>query len=229
MSAIFVTATGTDIGKTFVTSGLIRHLRATGQTVDALKPVMSGYDPSAAETSDAGVLLRALGRPAGDTDVSRISRWRYRAPLAPDLAAAREGKRFDADALIADSRDAVARADGTLLIEGVGGIMVPLDETRTVLDWMVALDIPVMLVAGNYLGTISHTLTALEVLASSRLDVRALVVSDRGDGDVALPDTIETLHRFGNRNGKHIDIVAVPERADAQHPAFAEIAALLGL
>ena len=63
MSAYFVTATGTDIGKTFVTAGLIRYLRAAGRPVDALKPVVSGFDPSVVETSDPAVLLRALGRP----------------------------------------------------------------------------------------------------------------------------------------------------------------------
>ena len=63
MSAVFITATGTDIGKTFVTAGLIRHLRALGRDVDALKPVMTGFDPAHPEASDAGVLLAALGRP----------------------------------------------------------------------------------------------------------------------------------------------------------------------
>ena len=61
MSAYFVTSTGTDIGKTFVTAGLIRHLRGAGAAVDALKPVVSGYDSSVVETSDPAVLLKALG------------------------------------------------------------------------------------------------------------------------------------------------------------------------
>ena len=62
MSAYFVTSTGTDIGKTFVTAGLIRYLREAGQPVNALKPVVSGYDSSVVETSDPAVLLKALGR-----------------------------------------------------------------------------------------------------------------------------------------------------------------------
>ena len=65
-----------------------------------------------------------------------------------------------------------------MLIEGVGGIMVPLDERHTVLDWMSALRLPVLLVAGSYLGTISHTLTALHVLAQRNLDIAAVVVSE---------------------------------------------------
>ena len=104
MAAYFVTSTGTDIGKTFVTAGLIRQLRIGGAAVDALKPVVSGYDSSVVETSDPAVLLGALGRPVTADEVERIAPWRFRAPLSPDLAAAREGRTIDFDALIAFSR-----------------------------------------------------------------------------------------------------------------------------
>jgi dethiobiotin synthetase len=227
VSAFFVTATGTDIGKTFVTSCLIRHLRAAGQSVDALKPVLSGYDPATAETSDAGALLQALGRPVNETEIARITPWRFSAPLAPDLAAAREGKVLDVEAVIAHSRDAIAKASGTLLIEGVGGVMVPLDPTRSVLDWMMELNIPLVLVTGSYLGTISHTLTALAALRHADLAVRAVVVSETAGSTVPLADTVETLTRFGHG----AKVVAVPRFANTSdahaHPAFAELAALL--
>ena len=131
----------------------------------ALKPVVSGYDPSVVETSDPAVLLAALGRPVAADEVERIAPWRFRAPLSPDLAAARENRAIDFAELIAFSRRAVEAEKGMLFIEGVGGIMLPLDADRTVLDWMAALQIPVLLVVGGYLGTISHTLTALDVLA----------------------------------------------------------------
>jgi len=225
MPAFFITATGTDIGKTFVTAGLIRHLRAQGERVDARKPVMSGFEMAAAETSDAGVLLAALGRPVNEIELDRIAPWRYRAPLAPDLAAAREGRRLDADAMIAHSREAVAGTAGTLLIEGIGGIMVPLDETRTVLDWMAALSLPIILVTGSYLGTISHTLTALAVLDAARLELRAVAVCDSIGSTVALDDTADTLRRFSG--GAAVVMIPRLPRPDTPHPAFAELAALL--
>ena len=87
MSAYFVTSTGTDIGKTFVTAGLIRYLREAGQSVHALKPVVSGYDSSVVETSDPAVLLNALGRAVSADEIEHIAPWRFRAPLAPDIAA----------------------------------------------------------------------------------------------------------------------------------------------
>ncbi|MGE5146170.1 MAG: ATP-dependent dethiobiotin synthetase BioD, partial [Candidatus Eiseniibacteriota bacterium] len=97
MSAYFVTSTGTDIGKTFVTAGLIRYLRQSSQPVAALKPVVSGYDSSVVETSDPAVLLRALERPVSADEIAAIAPFRFRAPLSPDTAAAREGRSIDFD------------------------------------------------------------------------------------------------------------------------------------
>ncbi len=139
MSACFVTATGTDIGKTFVTAGLIRHLRAAGETVSAFKPVVSGFTMEAAAASDPGMLLAALGEPINEETVGRVSPWRYEAALSPDMAAAREGTALPYDDILAACRRAVAETDGTLFIEGVGGVMVPLDDRHTVLDWMADL------------------------------------------------------------------------------------------
>src|SRR5258708_19814775 len=92
MSAVFITATGTDIGKTFVTAGLIRHIGATGGAIGAIKPIVSGFDPQAWQTSDPAVLLAALGRPVALVEVEAISPWRFKAPLSPDLASSREGR-----------------------------------------------------------------------------------------------------------------------------------------
>jgi len=104
MAAYFVTSTGTDTGKTFVTAGLIRYLRGAGQPINALKPVVSGYDSSVVETSDPAVLLKALGREVSADEIATIAPWRFRAPLSPDMAAAREGRSIEFDRLIDFSR-----------------------------------------------------------------------------------------------------------------------------
>jgi dethiobiotin synthetase len=225
VAAYFVTSTGTDVGKTFVTAGVIRYLRTSSQAVAALKPVVSGYDSSVAETSDPAVLLAALGRPVAADEVERIAPWRFRAPLSPDLAAAREGRSVAFDELVAFSRKAIEAANGILFIEGVGGIMVPLDGNRTVLDWMAALDIPLLLVVGGYLGTISHTLTALDVLAQRRLSVAAIVVSESERNPVELDDTVASIARFSGG----VDVIGLPRlpAGITQHPAFARIATCL--
>jgi dethiobiotin synthetase len=205
VATVFVTGTGTDIGKTFITAALVRHLRSAGRTVDAFKPVVSGFDMANVERSDPGVLLTALGRETTGNELDRIAPWRFAAPLSPDLAAEAEGRAIDFGALVEFSRG-MAYGRGTILIEGVGGIMVPLDQTHTVLDWMSALRVPVVLVAGSYLGTISHTLTALHVLAQRNLDIAGVLVSESAIPGASLDDTVATIARFA----VPIDVIGVP-------------------
>lgn len=205
MAGVFVTGTGTDVGKTFVTAALVQGLRSAGQTVEAYKPVVSGFDPADVAGSDPGVLLAALGREPTAEAIERIAPWRFAAPLSPDLAAKAEGRAIDFPALVEFTRDA-AYGRGMVFIEGVGGIMVPLDQTHTVLDWISALRIPVLVVAGSYLGTISHTLTALHVLAQRNLDIAGVVVSESASAGASLGDTVAAITRFA----VPIDVVGVP-------------------
>jgi dethiobiotin synthetase len=225
MSATFITATGTDAGKTFVAAGLIRHWRAAGREVEALKPVVTGFNPDMAASSDPGVLLAALGRPVTLPEIERIAPWRFSEPLSPDMAARRENRVLDFDRLVAFSRDAIASAKGRLLIEGIGGVMVPLDDSHTVLDWVTALNIPVVLVTGSYLGSLSHTLTSIDCLLRRQIAIKAVVVNETVGSTVTVADTIATLKRFATS----IPMVSVPRlsAANAGHPAFGEIAGLL--
>jgi len=198
MTALFVTATGTDTGKTFVTAALARALRAQGRSVGALKPVISGFAMDLLTDSDTGVLLAATGQALSAENAATISPWRFSAPLSPDMAAAREGRAVDFDAVLAFCRSQIAGRQDVLLIEGVGGVMVPLDDSHTVLDWMAALELPVLLVAGSYLGAISHTLTALDALGRRRLGVTAVIISETPGSAVDLMETAATVQRFAS-------------------------------
>jgi len=223
MTAIFVTATGTDVGKPFATTGLIRHLRAAGRAADAIKPVVSGFNADDPAGSDPAILLEALGRPL--TDIDRICRWRFAAPLAPAMAAKREGRTIEFNALVDFCRRAVVGHRDVMFIEGIGGVMVPLDDRHTVLDWMTALRLPLLLVAGSYVGTISHTLTALQVLARRNLDVAAVIVSESADSAASLEETVETIARFADS----IDVIGIPRlpRDVTSHHGFDRLAAIL--
>lgn len=179
--AYFITATGTDIGKTWLTAGLLAACRARGAPVRALKPVMSGYDPARHEDSDIAKV--GAGRTA----------WVYAAPLSPDLAAAKEGKAIDFDALLSWCRGEIDRNDGLLLIEGVGGAMVPLTVRHTVRDWIAALGVPTLLVCGSYLGALSHTLTALAALREAGVVPAIIVVNESAGSTVSLEDTLASL------------------------------------
>jgi dethiobiotin synthetase len=225
VTAIFVTATGTDIGKTFVAAAVIRHLRAAREKIAAIKPVVSGFAMEHAAASDPGLLLDALGRPVTAQEIERISPWRFAAPISPDIAAAREGRAIDFNEVVAFSRQQVmANRNGNLLIEGIGGIMVPLDADHTVLDWITTLKIPSLVVVGSYLGTISHTLTALHVLSARNLDIAGVVVSESETSGAPLDETCASIARFLDRP----EVIALPRLTEGamEHPAFARIAAL---
>jgi len=199
MVAVFVTASGTDIGKTYVAEALLRQWRQSGRLVAVLKPLLSGYDPADAASSDTGRLLTASGVAITPESIDLVSPWRYAAPLSPDMAAAREGKTVPVDDVIAYCAAAIAEADESgmsLLIEGIGGVMVPLDDTRTVADLIAALGIPAILVGGSYLGSLSHTLTAYGALRARNVTVDSVIVSETPDSDVPLDETRDVLARF---------------------------------
>lgn len=204
MSRTFITATGTGIGKTLVTSVLTRQLRAKGKSVRALKPVISGFNDETACESDTAELLRAMDRPVTPETIHEISPWRFEAPLSPDMAALREGKIIDFLKLI-EFCDTTDGADHTL-IEGVGGAFVPLNDNHTVADWIAELSIPALLVCGSYLGTLSHTIATLEALANRRVAVTGIIISESPDGPVPLAETQATLRRFAGA----AEIVCLP-------------------
>jgi len=196
VTAIFMTATGSDVGKTYVVASLIRYLRQLGHAVDAIKPIVIGYDPAQAATSDTGTLLAALGLPFSPESIDRISPWRFRAALPPDLAARYEGRSIDVDAVVSFCQDAISRRRDILLIDGVDGIMVPLDEHRTFLDVMMVLRLPLILVTGSYLGTITHTLTALDSLFRRDMNVLATIVIETPGSAMTLDDAVGAIGRF---------------------------------
>jgi dethiobiotin synthetase len=225
MTAMFVTATGTDIGKTFVACALIKELRARGRTVDALKPIVTGFDPHTAHVSDTGRMLAALGRTLTAKQIAQVSPFRFQQPLSPDLAARIEGASIDFKALNAFCCDAISRHEDALIIEGIGGIMVPLDERHTVLDWMIEIELPAILVAGSYVGTLSHTLSALDVLDRNALKVAAVVVSETPGSAATLAGTADTIRRFA-ANRKVFALPRLPE-GTLDHPVLTALADLM--
>jgi dethiobiotin synthetase len=228
VSRLFVSGSGTGIGKTLVTCILVRQLRAAGREVRALKPVISGFDPSAVADSDTGRLLAAMDEPLDKAAVGSISPWRFPEPLSPDMAASREGRRLDVGEIAGFCRYAgPAEGDAVVIAEGVGGVMTPLSEDETVIDWMTALNWPVVLVAGSYLGTLSHILTAVEAVKYRGLPLSGIVISESPESPVPLVETVETIARFVAET----PIIGLPRHDTTRENAenLPGIAAALGL
>ncbi len=226
--ALFVTGAGTGVGKTHVSAGLVGAWRSVGRAVVALKPVLSGFDPADPD-HDAARLARAAGLdPADAAILDRMAPFRFAAPLSPDMAARREGRTIPFDALVAHGRDAIASAPpgAVVLIEGVGGAMVPLDDSHTVRDWIAALGIPAVLVGGTYLGAISHVLTAAACLATAGVTRAAIVLSESACAEVDAAETLATVARHAGGVPVHLVRRAAP--GGTPDPDLRRLAAWLG-
>ncbi|MDH3239939.1 MAG: dethiobiotin synthase [Alphaproteobacteria bacterium] len=210
---LFITGAGTEVGKTLIACALAHHLRTAKRPVKVLKPIISGFDPDLAETSDTALLLRAAGVKVTKAAIAEASPWRYAEPISPNMAAARTGTPIDMDAVMNHCRAALSD-DALTLIEGVGGVMAPLTDEATVLDWMAALGLPAVVVGGSYLGAMSHTLTAVSVLIERAVPIRAVVVSESRDQPVPLAETASTIAGFM----PHLPVIAVPRIAPIERP-----------
>ena len=219
MPSYFVTSTGTDIGKTAVTAALTSQLRKAGRPVTALKPVITGFEPGVLDpASDTAILLNAMGREQSIEQADLITPWRYRKPLSPDMAAARDGKVIDFDALVAwcKKEESKVAAEEILFFEGAGGLLVPIDDSHVMRDWITALSCPAILVVGSYLGTISHSLTALEALAAKNIQLQGVVISESLSSPVPMQETAEAIKRFAAKDFADLRFAFLPRQDDPE-------------
>jgi len=164
---VFIAGTDTDVGKTWVTTRLIRHFREQGIDAVGTKPVECGGD------EDSRLILEAC-QDSGIT-TAEVNPVAFPDPLAP---AAMEGRdTIDIDRIANIFRDLQARHE-IVIAEGAGGWLVPLDDNRTMADLAVALDIPVVIVAANRLGVLNHTLLTVRAINSSGLKCAGIYLND---------------------------------------------------
>lgn len=223
MTSFSIASCGTDIGKTFIACALIEELRTRGKQVQALKPVISGMQGVPLEVTDSGRLLQALGRDVLPETITDISPWQFAQPVAPSIAARQENRQFTTKEVLHWCNSQIAeQQDAITLIEGAGGVMAPLNDTHTMRDLYAALNLPVILVVGCYLGSISHALTALEALR--QVKIACVIVTDKGDSSVGLAATYDELARFVPSN---VPLYAVPYVRKGKSASMAEIATYL--
>jgi dethiobiotin synthetase len=165
---IFVTGTDTGVGKTVVAIALLRALVASGQRAAGMKPVSAGIEAGGSVNADVAAMARA-----GNVDVPRADRnpYAFVPAIAPHLAAAQAGVDIDLDVIEAAYYRIAASAD-VVVVEGAGGVRVPLDARHDMLDIALRLRLPVLLVVGMRLGCLNHAL-----LSAAALDARGLQLS----------------------------------------------------
>lgn len=173
--AVFVTGTDTEIGKTLVCVQLIRALVGRGHRVAGMKPVASGCvrTPSGLRSEDALKLIAAANV---DVRYEEVNPYAFEPPIAPHIASREAGVRIELPQITSAFQGLRARTDW-VVVEGVGGWLVPLSGDRTVADLAAALDIPVVLVVGIRLGCINHALLSARAIRGGGAVLRAWVAN----------------------------------------------------
>ena len=186
LKPIFITSTGTNIGKTYLTNLLIKRALKLNYKINAIKPIISGFNIAKLEETDSGIILKALSMDKSRID--EISPWRFKDPLSPDMAAKLAKKEINFKEIInyCNSYIKSKKDDDILLIEGVGGTMVPINSKYTILDLIKKLNIPIILTIGSYLGSISHTLNSYEVLIKNNVNINSIVLNESNQNNVAM-------------------------------------------
>ena len=195
MRGLFVTGTGTSVGKTIVSAALLAAIRASGEPVRAYKPVVTGLaEPPGEWPPDHELLALAAGMAPEE-----VAPLRFDPPVSPHLAAAMVGDSLDPISLVEHSRASAASAGGPLIVEGLGGLLVPLAEGFTVRDLAVQLGLPLLIAARPGLGTINHTLLTIEAARAAGLSVAAVVLTPwpAEPSNVELSNR-ETIARMGS-------------------------------
>ncbi len=216
MRGLFVTGTGTGVGKTILSAALLAAMAAAGEQVRAHKPVVTGLDEPPGEWPADHELLASVAGMFPE----EVAPLRYGPAVSPHLAAALAGETIDPANLIAHARaggHAAGTNDGILIVEGVGGLLVPLTGDFTVRDLAAALGLGVLIAAGPGLGTINHTLLTIEAARSAGLDVRAVVLTP-------WPDTPEELERSNRDTIARLGGIEVVGLGHVPNPTGADLA-----
>jgi dethiobiotin synthetase len=221
MRGCFITGTDTGVGKSVLTAAIVAALDARGVPLRALKPIITGLDEAADPVwlRDHELLARAAG-----VSPERTLLVGYGPPVSPHLAAALAGRPLELDSLVAGIR-AAATPGAALIVEGVGGLLVPLSEAADVRDLAVALELPVVIAARPGVGTINHTLLTLEGARAAGLEPVAVVLTPWP----SRPSEMELSNRETIARRGRIEVGTLEVIASAQSAALAAAAAKLPL
>jgi dethiobiotin synthetase len=221
MRGCFVTGTDTGVGKSVLTAAIVAWLRSRDEPVRALKPVITGLaeEPDPVWRYDHELLARMAGAAAEETMLVG-----YGPPVSPHLAAALAQRPLELEALVQAITVAVAPGEA-LVVEGVGGLLVPLSEAADVRDLARALGLPIVVAARPGLGTINHTLLTLEAARAGGLEVAGVVLTPWPSA----PSEMERSNRdtIAERGG--VEVATLKLVSDAQPPALAAAADALPL
>ena len=191
---IFITSTGTNIGKTYCTVEILKEMLHRKVLFNAYKPILSGFDIYNIKDSDSYKILKTKNKEPDIEDIKEISPWLFEKPLAPSIAAKKENKSLKYNDVL---EWCLKKSDNNIMniFEGAGGLLVPIEKIKTLLDLMKDLNSKVVLVVGNYLGSVSHTLSAIQNLQHANLQIINIIINKNINNDVIDIKDTESLLR----------------------------------
>jgi len=217
MISLLITGTDTGVGKTWVGRVLSHALVATGQRVVAVKPVETGCANPGSHVEDGALLAAATGQAE-----PRAALYRFAAPVAPALAAEREGETIDLDTLVLQI-EALGTGAEVLLVEGAGGLLSPITWEWTIVDLARSLGAAALVVAADRLGTINHAQLTLSALELAGLEVVGIVLTPPETADESTGTNASAIARLSG-----LERVLVLPRENDPSAAVGAIAPVVG-
>jgi dethiobiotin synthetase len=198
-NGFFITGTDTSVGKTLITGGIAMVLRQQGLKVGVFKPIASGCRDEGILISDDTEFLAMCAD--AEYSLSIISPVTYKTPAAPITCIEIEGREIDYEAIVTAYNYLCDNTD-VVLVEGIGGALVPIDKENTVLDLAVGFNLPTVIVARPNLGTINHSLLTIDAVRNAGLAVAGLVISGYNafEADIAEETSPEVICNFSDTN-----------------------------
>lgn len=212
---VFITGTDTSVGKTIVTAAVATALAAHGVNVGIMKPIATGGEAPHRHPSDPDWLMSVTGV---QDSPALVTPYRFKLPASPLVAAAHEHVSVDLARVMQAFHSIAARHD-CVLVEGIGGVLVPITKDRFVADLIKQLRLPALVIARAGLGSINHTLLTLECLRTRGVPILGLVFNDPAPPPSSdQSDTVQTILRLsGNRSFGELPYCEGLPAAWAQH------------
>lgn len=207
-NVIFISGIDTDAGKSYATGLLAREMARQGKRVITQKFIQTG---NVGYSEDIELHRRLMGiAPTDDDRLMTTAPVIFKFPASAQLAARLEGREIDLEAIDSATRRLAARYD-TVLVEGAGGLMVPITDEMTTIDYVASRQLPLMLVTNGRLGSINHTLLSLEAIKARGIRLEALVYNQYFDTDTVIAaDTRSFLERYISRHFPEARVVDIP-------------------
>ena len=198
---IFITSTGTNLGKTYCFVEILKELGHRKIIANSYKPILSGFNFDNIVDSDSYKIIQTRNITPDIDHIKNITPWLFQSPIAPSIAAMKENKTLKYEEVLKWCLKK-SNINGINIFEGAGGIYVPIEGKKTILNLIKELECKVILIVGNYLGSVSHTISAIKNIQHEDIEIINVIINKNNDNDVNIEDTKSLINSVFNSKVK---------------------------